>query len=639
MSWQPIDFQGIVTLDNPVIDLLHQYLDEQEGQLSRAILDSAPYNSQSPLLPYSASSPIKLSEAIEVFSKRSSQVPSETSRLPDEDWRISARKINKALWKYVETLEGSITELFQQVDQIGLEQWHSRLPHVVGSIKDLLQHKIEELTWGIKRLEDLLWKNRLSSHSASKGWALPLKLQRNWTHILDKELIVNLDKSQTFLRLQYNKFLNRYGGYVKLQEDVEKTLEKFDSYPVLPSLDKDHQYLFKKLYQLLKLWDMNKSAKAVPPRELVLALRHALSIEKATSILKYYYNALKNLLFTLSRTFKVHGTTLLEESPMKEAVQLEIGNCQEEIHTLGATISHYRDFLLRADPDPYVRSRLGFSEWVVGPEPAQTKPLLELGYDVEHLSDLCTRLSNSLKKSSSHPQKTSIYDLDQEIQPLLHEMGQPLATRRMIRSKAEHVLSLLTQLDEWDSFSNETVDYVGTVLAKLLRVDWKYHTLFEFNNFHQLYSIHQGLIPSVSDRSHINRLQKFTKLLNHVQEWVTRHRTQSHFHDIELDMNDLKVYLQDFLGYVQRISQDQTLSREKIQSLKSDIAQQLLEYRYLFGNFFFHLRQNESEGQLIRRQFLFVNQYFDSIEIKLQELQNRDYEVPREAEAEEEEDS
>lgn len=626
MSWQPIDFQGIVSLDTPVINLLHQYLDEQESLLARSILESIPPSLHTPVLSYGGM--LRLSDAIETFGKRCAQSPEKlSSDLSDNDWKIPAKYINKALWKYVEVLEGCVTELFQQLDLIGLEQWHSRLPHVVGTIEDLLLHKIEELKWSIIRLEDQLWRYRLSIESLSGRWVFWTKATRLWTSLLDKELLTNLNKSQAFLKMQYSRFLKRYGVYVNLQEEVESNMDKFEAYLVLPTLELETQRLFKKMYQLLKLWEMNRSAKAVPARELILALHHALSIEKATSIFKEYYAGLRALLFALSRTLKVQGPSLIDNGPARTAIQFETANAQAEIHMIGATVAHYRDFLLRADPDPYVRSRLGFSEWVVGPEPAQTKPLLELGYDIENLSELCDQISKALN-IEERKEQISIQQVDREIQQSLHEMSHPLATRRQMRVQIEKVLESLQKLDEWGSFSWQTVDYVGVILSKLLRLDWKYQVLFEFIPFNKIYNVHQSLVRPVEDRAHTNRMQKFTKLLQQIQEWVNKHRTQSHFHDIELDMNDIKVYLQDFLAYIQRVIQDPNLTPDKIHSLKEDISKQLLDYRYLFSNFFYQLRQNESEGQLIRRQFLFVDQYFETVELKLQELQNREIAPP-----------
>ncbi len=228
-----------------------------------------------------------------------------------------------------------------------------------------------------------------------------------------------------------------------------------------------------------------------------------------------------------------------------------------------------------------------------------------------------------MKKNSQ--QRVDISEVDPEIQQLVHEMEQPLATHRMMRSRAEKVLDKLQQLDELGSFDIHVIDYIEHVFSKLLRADWRYHVLHGIPLFHQLYAIHHGLVKPVDDRHHSNRMTKFKKLLQQVHEWVKNNKTQVHFHDIELDMSYIKGYLQDFLGYVQRASSDSSLSKDKALELYQEIAQQLLEYRYLFGNFFYQLRQHETEGQLIRKQCLFVDQYFESIETKLFELATADH--------------
>lgn len=636
MNWQPIDFQGIISLDSPVINLLHQYLDEQESLLARAILESIPSKLQPAILSYNPNTSIKLPDAIESFSKKCSLNHDEIKTLsPDTDWQPTVNKINKAYWQYTEILEGCVTELFQQLDHIGLEHWHSRLSEVISTIKELLSHKIEDLIWNIKRLEAQLWKFRLALYPTYNYKRYYAKISFLWSSLLDKKLTRNLNQTQSFLRMQYARFVKRYGNYLKLQEQVEKSLEKFDTYPVIAQLDRESQRLLKKLYQLLKLWEMNQSSKAVPSRELILALRHALSIEKAISLFIDYHAGLKTLLFSYSSSLKKQGEQFFEEEQSKETMEVALSHTHAEIHSLGTTISHYRDFLLRSDPDPYVRSRLGFSEWIVGPEPAQTKPLLELGYDVDHLDELCKHLEVALKRDPKAKGQISFEEVDPEISKMLHEMSQPLATRRMMRNRAENIIEMLEKLDEWGSFSYGIVDYVGIILSKLIRIDWKYHVSFEFNSFHQLYNIHNGLVEHVDDRSHVNRMQKFTKLLQRVQDWVSKHRTQRHFHDIELDMNDIKVYLQDFFAHAQRLSADSLTPREQRDKLIKDISQQLLEYRYLFGNFFYQLRQNENEGQLVRNQFLFVDQYFESIEVKLQEMRNQEYEIPEQGKEQE----
>lgn len=630
MNWKPIDFQGIISLDSSLISLLHQYLDEKEELLARSILNAIPpplINLPTPPASTEATGNLKLADAIEAFVKRN--YPSNSQPLTSPfDWKKAIANINKALWEYVETIEGCIVELFLQLEQTTIEQWHPRLAHVISSIKEILIHKTEDLLWGIKRLEHQLQKCHAVCEPPSR-WNIFARLYQYWTPVLDASLTSNLKKSQEFLKAQNQKFTKRYKGYIQLQEQVDHALEKFTKFRILNSLDTETQVQFKKLYQLLKLWELNKNAKTIPVKELIIALRNALSIDKATMLFKEYYQALKADLFNKSLDFK-KKQTLLDENPLKNLMQESITSSQTETRTLGTIIGNYRDFLLSADPDPYVRTRLGFSEGIVGPEPAQTKPLLQSGYDAEALNDLFEKLTQSLKKGLQ--QRVTIAQVEPEIQHALHEMGQPLATHRLLRARAELVLDKLKQLDELGSFESNSIDFVGNVFAKLLRADWRYHVLHGIPLFHQLYEIHHGLAKPSEDRHHTNRISKFKKLLQKVHEWVKDQKTHIHYHDIELDMNDIKGYLQDFLGYIQRISSDQSLTQEKALELHQEIAQQLLEYRYLFGNFFYQLRQHEAEGQFIRRQCLFVDQYFESIEIKLHELAHGVYgrEIPLE---------
>lgn len=458
----------------------------------------------------------------------------------------------------------------------------------------------------------------------------------HWKPNIDRSLLAHLDKNQEWLRSHFAKFMKRYQAYLTLLEEVDKHVDKLSKYFVLHSLERDTEQKFIELYQLLKLWEINNAAKALPMREINLALQNALSIDKAILLFNDYYKALKANAFATSLNFKGNAFELSADSPSKTHMQEFLANCQMETHTLGASITHYREFLLRSDPNPYVRTRVGFSEGTVDSEPAHTKPLLNLGYDVETLSEIYEKLTQALKKAA---QKRDRVQIDAEIQRLLREMEQPLATHRMMRTSAEALLEHLQQLDELGSFDYDMIPYVGKILSKLLRADWRYHVLFGIPLFHQLYAIHTGLTKPVEDWQHVNRLKKFQKLLRQIQDWVKSQKTQAHFYDIELDMNDIKGYLQDFFAHVQRLALDSSVKKEAAQAQHDELVQELLEYRYLFGNFFYQLRQNESEGLRIRRQFLFVDQYFESVENKLYEMQLNIDTIPEEQEENSEDQS
>lgn len=617
MSWKPIDFHGIMSLDSPLVELLNQYLEEKEALLSQEIVTAMPKTGSTLPDPL----PNRLTEAIEWISRSlyQNRFDAEKSTRSIVDWNKTTAIINNALWDYVDIIDGCTTEFFQQLEQISLEQWHTRLAQVVSEIKESLLHRMENLIWAIKRLEDLLYKYQAAHDTPSRARQLLNKLTSYWTSLLDSSLLSHLDKDQRTLKEQYHKFLQRYEGYLSLLAQAEQSLKKLSSFTVLTSLYREPQEQFLKLYQLLKLWEYNRMTKVLPSRELLLAIRNETHLEKATALFREYYKGLRADLFSKSLSFKTDNEQLLSDPSQQSLLTKSITDSQAETALLGSTINQYREFLLHADPDPYVRTRLGFSEWTAGVEPAQLKPLIQLGYDVEALSDLFSNLKNSIENIEENS-KLDKKEVENELQEILHEMGQPLATYRDMRYHAEHSLELIEKLNELGSFDPGIIDYIDTLLTKLLRIDWRYHVLHGIPQFHQIYAIHKGYTQQPEDRQRMIRTGKFQALLNKLTNDLHAHREHYQAHEIDLDKNDLKSCLQDFLAYVQRICSETSLEAEQAKKHHTDIAQELLEYRYLFGNFIYQLRQTPSKGIAMRKQFLFVDQYFESVDYKLYEL-------------------
>ncbi|NGX43684.1 MAG: hypothetical protein K940chlam7_01984 [Chlamydiae bacterium] len=624
---KPIDFQGIVSLDQPLVDQLHCYLQEKESQVSNSILSAIhtlPRESLPPVLPYSTSGQVKLADAVEAFSKNVQNVTSSKRPLvPSNDWESATTLINNALWEYVEVLEGCITELFQQLGQVGFEQWHPELMTIVDQLKDMLNFRLEELGWKIRRLESLLWDFRWACEARGNKNIFLRKILFFWQSLLDRSLLSYIRKSRKLITVRYKWFSQRYGEYQKLKAKIEQSMRKFKGYHVFKSLEKGIQDEFKRLYQLLKLWEHNLKSNALPQREPVRALRNAFSIDKATDLFNEYYETLRNTLFERSRKFKSDPNELYIDSSSRRIVDEVLKGFCAEIHTLGVAVGKYRDFFLGTHPNPYVRTRWGFAEWIVGPEPSQTKNLLHLVYKIEKLDKLFEQLRQSLKKGPSVSNTKDLAQQHREIQRTLHEMGQPLSSFGVMRSRAEKILAQIQQMDELGSFNSEVVGYVGRTFSKALRADWQYHVLFDIPLFYQLYTIHRGVLGPIEDRQHLNRMNKFNELIEQLEGWVDSRDTYRHVHEIETDMTDIKGYLQDFLAYVQRVAKDDSLDKVKANELITEISDQLLEYRFAFGKFFHYLHQHEPEGKLIRNQFLFIDQYFESVENKLHEMRNK----------------
>jgi len=631
VSWQPIDFQRLVSLDKTLVEQLQNYLTEKEMELGQALLRAIPLSSASvaPVLPPDQAGMLKIADAVEGFGKKLRlMLRNDHQGCCFDLYKEIVTAVNSAFWEYDEVLEGCVKELFQQLEQLGIEQWNPDLSQVLDAIKDLLVHQIEDLIWAAKRIESPLCEFRLACETRGGLWPFVTQAMTYWKPSVDRSLLSNLQKSEKYLRIHHRRFAKRFAEYVSLDQKVKQKMKKLRHYEVLNSLMESDKDKFKKIYYFVKLWQYNHKARLIPVQELIRALNHAISVDSSIQLFQSYANALGRQVFHHSRILKKSSIRYFKDAAGKKKIRELMKNYHAEILSLGMTIGKYREFLLRTDPNPYIRSRWGFSEWIVGPEPDQTKRLLNIEFEVETLEGLLEKIEESIEKGPKKKNYSPI-PIDPEIQRVLHEMGQPLTSINMTRARAEIVLKFLEELDELGSFNPYVIQFAGQIFSKVLRADWKHHVIHEFPLFHDLFKIHMGLAGKIEDVKHTNRMNKFKHLIQEIELWVKNRETRLHEKDIELDMNDLKGYLQDFLAQVQHLSKDQTLDANRAKLALQDIAQQLLIYRYIFGEFFFFLGRYGTDGKRIRNKLLFVDQYFESVENKIHELRNQPWPTPK----------
>lgn len=620
--WQPIDFHGIVTLSKSVVKDLREYLDLKENQLGHQILHvvlPSKEDSLPPIILPTLSGNITLGHSVDIFGKRVQSLDEAGKQLSVEnDWNEIVLLLNKSCWCYIELLEGMAIELFQQLDQIGVELWGRELIGVVDDTKALLQKKIKEAIHSFNTLEKHLKTFRLISE---RNVGLKAKVKRLFHHrLLDKNLFRNLEKTNKFIGFRYQIFMHRFEQFEMLLQSTDSSTKKFENYQVLGCFEERQKLNFVRLYQWIRIWELNQTTKSLPEREFVRAIRALLAPEKFFHFFKEYEKALWESLFNGSRSIKVKPyiyTDLVSRIQYQHMLQ----GCIAEVHTLGVIVRKFRDFLLKTDPNPYIRSRLGFGERIVGLEPAISKDLMNLVFDIETLDSLFKKLMASSEKRED----TSFADLEKaksNIEQLLHEMAQPLASYSLMSLKGKAFVQQLELVNELGSTCAGSVVFVGNVLSRALRNDWKFHVFHEIADFQQILKIHQGIVGSVLENHHLNRMRHFKKLINRIEEWVKNDDTFRHLGEIEAEISDLKGYLQDFLAHVQRIARngeaDQVVDVQQLNA----ISNQLLEYRFLFGRFFHELRREKGEERLVRNQFLFVDQYFESVENKLFELRS-----------------
>lgn len=621
MSWKPIDFQGIMTLSPVTIDQLNRYLQDKETYVANYIIHTLqPYPAISAAFPHlqpSLETPGTLAEAVKIFSSQMQQITGHPEYPIDyNDWKEVVKKINKESWNYLELIEESIIELLQLIEHMPIEEWNQETTQHVVQVTVMLNQKMADFHGALLLLEKELYRYRWFSEELASKWGKVKHYLLFWSPLLDRTLFSNAIKSQKYLKFTQKKIVDGYSGYHELDDKITRSMEKFNRYHVLQKLDSDLQSQFKKFYQLTRLWYLNGNAKAFPQSNLVRAFRSQIDPAKILALARAYYQALNSVLFMLARSVKQyppHSFSFDANLQMQGHVKI----CHEELHVLGSTMAQYREFLLRSDPNPYVANRLGFPEWIVGPEPTQTKQILAMQRDLSSLDALFISFLQGLERKLS-TDDIPLSKVQESVQNILHEMAQPLISRSSMRLHADRLIYEIMQLDELTHSDPKCVPYIGFVLSRALRADWKYHVLFDIPQFHHMYSIHISLVGALDDREHLNRTIKFKRLLQQLTQWVKHHDTPKHPHEIESDVHDIKSYLQKFLAHTERLtsSGSQELS-EQLRVPLAEIEQQLLEYRYMFGRFFHILHAGKPEERMIRKQFLFVDQYFEAIENRL----------------------
>ena len=118
-------------------------------------------------------------------------------------------KVNTALWEYVEVLEGSVTELFQQLSLVRFEQWRPELMNVVEFVRKSLLERIDEVDLVIEKMETLLWDYRLACESRVGKVSLWERISFYWKTLLDRSLHSYLRKSRRFLKIHSKWFAQK----------------------------------------------------------------------------------------------------------------------------------------------------------------------------------------------------------------------------------------------------------------------------------------------------------------------------------------------------------------------------------------------------------------------------------------------
>lgn len=618
MLWQSQEQQNVVTLDEQIALQLGDYLDKKEATLSTLIGNLIPsihiVDSQSNAASVDTFRYSHLSEALEEFSRKVQRTVQTHGPLKVDRCQEVVKKLNEGLWAYVEILESCENEFFQQLEQIGFEYWTADFARASTLIKDELTHRIDDVIWGVRRIREQLKVYTRYSASKRPGWLAWIKGALKREKLLDRTLEPTLHKCNKYLNFKYRKFIDRYNGCLQLQDLSQKSIERFYNFPVLSSLDVDQQDKYRQLFYLLKLWDENNKARILPRHEPVRALRSFSSVDNVLSNFKEYFSAIKLSIFEKSRLIKKQFRVALFALPIRQTLMDVLTSYRSELSILSEVIAGYKRFYLYTSPKGKDYS---FKDLHTEDDKKHTYELDKLYQQVNELERVTIDFQASLEKDFSD-ELTVDSQIHSDVENCIHEMEQPFATEDRMSKECKALLVTLKGLDEVGSIDSGVVSFIRATLTRALCADWKYHVLQDLPLFHHVYNLHQSIDNNL-DRIHLNRLQRFKIILDRLEGWIEDGKTVRHAHDIELNINDIKAYLQDFLAHIQRfekLTQEQEDEGVKDEPL-IQAEQALLEYLYVFGQFLHKLKFDDQEHRLIRRQLLFVNQYFDEIKRKI----------------------
>lgn len=591
------DALGLFSLNQSLIEQLKSFLRLKEAKLANFIFHQ--------LFPK-----VVLENFPQLKEHQQMKLPSLCSYIEENDSEIKSKiskhglkeiilpEINQAIWQFVEVLESNVVELFQRIKSMEISNWTEEMYLIVTEIKELILTYIEDLIFFVQQLEI-----RLKNLYAHKFISLFSNVYGFFRSTLDRNILINLLSTKIYLNQNYLNFQTKFNSLNDLYFSVSKKSKKYKNYIGFSSLDKDVKKRFINLYKIVKLWEENKKAKIFNRSDFLKTIKQNIPAGQSYTLLKRYLEHITTWLFSLSEEWKLE----------KNYIQIEkVEFLEEELQALEAIIERYRNMLLSTDPNPYVRSRLGFKEWVVGPEPRKTKELLDLTYKIDGLKRLFTKFKHSLRRMDEEEEPLAKqFALKMRIYNVIHEMEQPLASRSMIRSRIERLLDLIDECDELGGSAGDVGSLITDALLSAFRVDWHYQLLFDNPKFQDLWTIHVHAEEMEKDFAHERRVGHFKKMIKHIENWIKQNEAFKHLHDLETDITDAKEQLQEYLSQVKRRL---SLVHGVEKSLyKEQVKLQLLEYYELFDRFFFFLRKYEINGKMILNQFQFMDQYLEAI--------------------------
>ena len=389
-----------------------------------------------------------------------------------------------ALWDFTHVLEEASYQLFQETFHFNFFKWELTFIKVVQEIKDCLMDKIEKVVQFIYSIEPFFneYCHKFSIIKKNK-WLFFLQ-----THLhFDVHLISHLKQTQKFLEEEFLKFLRLHDEFMTAMTQTDNALEdrKKGAYG---SIKENERQLYRYVVCFLKVSENKRKEALHFPLDYSEMIKKIGNEEEIYLVFKKYQEESEKCLFKCSIEWKYLNQTLVDRI-QKDKLKKKVEGFKTELKYLMDSIIQYRKFKIKNDPNPYVRTILGFSESIVGPEPQYAKQLSELIYSNE---DLIVKWQDLLKAFDIPFDEWNKREsqLIEEMQNVLHEKRQLVMSEVDELQLAEQLLHQFQQFDEVASPNLSLINTIDHYLSLITR-DYRQKAILEkFQSFHHFCRIH-----------------------------------------------------------------------------------------------------------------------------------------------------
>lgn len=584
-----MDLQSRFLLDRELFEDLKTYLEVKKSALQDALLLSIYRPPGAPALPHPDGPQLSLLETLKLFDERWQGLGPLQLRSFDEETMVE--RLSNILWNYVEILEGMARELFEQLKEVPIDEWEQDLYDRLDQTKVHLFLKLKEMEDFLPALEKSL-KRFFFKCLSQKRFAFWRKLKVHIRGILDPELKKKIKGSQLYLHDHFIQFSQGFLFLKKTEARLENEQYKFHNFALLDRIDKDKQRQYRRLWRLIHLWDALRKDKISLQDSLNATLKRLFPSGKTTLMLREYLAYLKERVFDLARQYRTQKDI---------AAQAVICAWRAETDTLGDVISLFRDYLVATENG---------KRWPLAAEPRRTKELQQLFEEAQAVDKWLEALFYAQELAEDDDAYIDLMKF-KRIDKLLHDMGQPLISKSVMKRLSNELVNDLTHVQELSSPLPEVSELMLDALLRAFKADQKHETLLTTPGFMSLWEVHRGLFHSEKSAAHLKRLKLYKKVTQHLKHWLLEHDLTRHTLEAEHEIHDIQETLQEFYHSI-----DELVARDHLLEMQKE----LLEERIFFAHFFQFLRQQNSEGRHIRTEFAFIDTYFTAIDDKLRTL-------------------